>query len=185
MSPARRAAFVCAVFGCATAAIVLWYHAKADVAATQIEQVLRHSPSAIIICTRDGKVRFANERLQTYTGYTLEELQGEGGLSAIIPANLYSAHTAAFATAAKQPVADRVNYRKVLPIRCKDGKYIQAVVTVSTIMGTKHQPEFFAFITPLPEVMVPTIPREDYKIPPLPSAAPATQIARPVVMQQP
>lgn len=178
MSPSRHAAFVCAVFACAAAALALWYHAKAEVAGEQIQQVLRHSPSAIIICERDGTVRFANERLQTYTGFTLADLQQPAGLRAIIPAEIYPAHEAAFHVAASRGKADHLNYRKVLPVRCKDGKFIQAVVTVSTIKGTNGYPEFFAFITPLPEVMVPASnPEYKYKIPPPPSVTPATQPA--------
>jgi PAS domain S-box-containing protein len=177
MSPNRRLAFVFALCGCATAALALWYHAKAEVANNHVEQVLRHSPSAIIICERGGKVRFANERLQTYTGFNLTDLQGPDGLRAIIPVDLYPQHAIAFHRESVKPTADRLNYRRVLPVKCKDGKLIQAVVTVSTIMGENNEPEFFAFITPLPELMAPAKPGEEYKTPPPPTAAPATQPA--------
>lgn len=175
MTPTRKFFFCLALVACATSSLALWYNAKAENAREQVQQVLRQSPSAIVVCNREGKVLFANERLYTYTGYTLDDLQRDG-LQTIIPRDLYSAHNASFNRAAQRSYsASEMRYRKLMAVRCKDGGYIKSVITVSTILNSSGGYDFYAFITPLPPEDVVAPPRvEEFKEPPLPTKEPAT-----------
>lgn len=176
----RRFWYFFAIFFCAAACFSLWWTARAQVSREQLQQILCQSPSAIIVCNRDGEVIFANERLYTYTGFTLADLQKDG-LQTIIPADMYADHAKGFARAASPPhvLAGTLQYRKVVPVRCVDGKYIKAVIQVSTIVNAKREYDFYAFITPLPPEPLPPVrlDREDFKDPPLPTHAPATSPA--------
>lgn len=176
MTPTRRVFFFLALIACATSSLCLWYNARAENAREQVQQVLRQSPSAIVVCNRQGKVLFANERLYTYTGFTLEDLQRDG-LATIIPSDLYPAHNKAFARAATyEHRVSEMRYRKLMAVRCKDGNYIKSVITVSTILNSAGGYDFYAFITPLPpeDNVAPPRLQDDFKEPPLPTKEPAT-----------
>jgi PAS domain S-box-containing protein len=105
----------------------------------------------IIICSDRGEVKFANARLFTYTGYTLAELQADG-LKLIIPPELREQHTKAFNIVADKHTRGEQSqpYRRVLPVHCKDGSFLLALVSVATVPSDNNSLDYYAFIMPLP-----------------------------------
>ncbi len=174
MTQARNRAAWLALLVAATMACPLWYYARrvAD-ADARLLQVLNNAPTAVIVCSSEGKVVYVNDRVWDITGYTAEEIQSRG-LGLLIPEELLQAHNEGFTKAlANLPPPGQILYRKVLPVKCKDGRLLRTVVSVGTVVHS-GKTEFFAFISPVvPEeddltTDLPTSNFKEYRVPPRP-----------------
>lgn len=139
-----------ALVASACCAVALWYH----VAVVQehehtLNKVLEYAPSAVIVCNSHGNVVFANDAVKTITGFTEADL-ADGGVEQVIPAELREAHRNAVQRAVVKVSRgiEGMNYQRVLPVQCKNGRIINCMVSVGTV---KHAggPHFFAFVMPV------------------------------------
>ena len=145
----RTAGAIWALVLSGVCSLALLYHAQRVAQyESQLQQIVNYAAEAVIVCNSNGQVIYANDAVRSITGFTEEDLI-RGGVEQVIPEMLRGAHRAAVTHAKVK--SDRgiegINYRRVYPVRRKDGSFIPCVVSVGSVrQGNK--PQFFAFIVP-------------------------------------
>lgn len=147
----RSWAALWALVASALCCVALWYHvATVQTHEQTLNKVLAYAPNAVIVCNSSGQVVYANDTLKTITGFSEADLV-RGGVEQIIPVELRNAHRDAFQRAVLKISRgiEGINYRRIMPVQCKNGDMIVCVVSVGAVKQTITGPNFFAFVMPI------------------------------------
>lgn len=145
----RWSAIVMSVLLALLCALGLRYAAMVSTHATELNKIMNYSPDGIIVCDASGSVVYMNDAVHAITGFTEEDL-AVGGVTQLIPESLQLAHKEGMANARRKSVRgiENVNYKKIYPVRKKDGGIVVCTVSVGTV-NRYGGPQFFAFISPV------------------------------------
>ena len=124
------------------------YHTAATVSdeAIKTRAALEGAYSIVLICDARGRITYANDNVQKYTGYTTAELRA-GGMSLIIVPDMEQRHAVSYAAYMQNPTYGETTFKRRLKICTKSGERIWAALTVRVI-SEGGEPSAYAFILP-------------------------------------
>lgn len=135
----------------------------------ELHKILEYAPNAVIVCSAEGDVVYANDAVRSIVGFSYDDLV-VGGVEQVIPAALRDMHRAAFKRALVKSArgTEGVNYQRVLPVQHKNGGLVLCLVSVGSVRRY-GDPYFFAFIAPVVQPESPERPSgaEQFKSPTL------------------
>lgn len=130
-------------------ALGLRYSVMVTTHTAELHKLMNYAPDGVIVCDASGTVIYANDAVHSITGFTEQDLTA-GGVMQLIPEALQGAHKQGMTSARVKSSRgiEGVNYKRVYPVRKKDGGIVICTVSVGTLNRTGGS-QFFAFISPI------------------------------------